>query len=54
MVKPGKVKQATAKTLATIAGNCDNVLAFLQSITFKSLRVIAAPLSLRADTRARV
>ena len=57
--KPGKVKQASTKTaadktLATIADDCDDVLAFLQAVSVKSPRVIAAPLSLCADKRARV
>ena len=52
--KRGKVNQATSEALATIADNCDNVLAFLQVVAVKSPRVVAAPLSLRADNRARV
>ena len=57
--KPGKAKQASAetaaaKTLATIADYCDNVLVLLQAVAVKSPRVLAAPLSLRADKRARL
>ena len=57
--KAGKTKQASAKTaaaktLASIAVDCDDVLAFLQAVAVKSPRVLAAPLSLRADKRARV
>ena len=56
---PGKAKHASAetaaaKTLATIAYDCDNVLAFLQAVSVKSPRVLAAPLSLCADNCARV
>ena len=56
---PGKAKQASdetaaAETLATIEDDCDNVLAFLQAVAVKYPRVIAAPLSLRAEKRARV
>ena len=47
-------KQSIAKTLATITENCDDVLDFLQAVAFKSPRITAAPLSLRADKRARV
>ena len=40
MENPGKAKQASAKTaaaetLATITDDCDNVLAFLQSVAIK-------------------
>ena len=47
--KPGKANQASSKTaavntLATIADDCDNVLAFLQAVYVKSPRVLAAPL----------
>ena len=57
--KPGKAKQASAetaaaKTLAYFAVNCDDLLAFLQAVTVKSPQVIAAPLSLRADKKARI
>ena len=52
--KTGKAKQATAKTLTTITDDCDNVLNFLQSVTFKSPRDIVDPLSLHADKRTRV
>ena len=57
--KQGKTKQASAetaaaKTLASIADDCDDVLAFLQAVAVKSPRVLAAPLSLRVDKRARV
>ena len=56
---PGKANQASAKTaavetLATITDDCDNILAFLQAVAVKSPRVLAAPLSIRADKRARV
>ena len=56
---PGKAKQASAETsaaetVATIADDCDDVLAFLQAVVVKSLRVIAVTLSLCADKRARV
>ena len=48
---PGKAKQAfaetaAAETLASIADNCDDPLAFLQAVEVKSPRVFAAPLSL--------
>ena len=36
MSKPGKVKQATVKTLTTIADDCRDVLAFLQAVAYKS------------------
>ena len=57
--KPGKSKQASAEMadaemLASIADDCDNVLAFFQAVAVKSPRVIAAPLSLCADKRVRV
>ena len=57
--KPGKAKQASAKTaaaetLATIADNFKDILAFLQAVSVNSHRFLAAPLSLRADKRARV
>ena len=52
--KKGKAKQATAETLANIADDCDNVLAFVQAVSVKSPRVTAAPLSLRADKRAHL
>ena len=57
--KPGKTKQssaktATAETFATIADNCDDVLAFLQDIAIKFTRVLASPLSLHAEKRARI
>ena len=45
---------AAAKTLATITDDCDDVLAFLQAVAVNSPRVIAAPLSLCPDKRARV
>ena len=56
---PGKAKQAstktaTAVTLATIADNFDDVLAFLQAVAVKSPQFLAEPLSLRADKRACV
>ena len=56
--KPGKanqasVKTAAAETLATTADDCDNFLAFLQASAVKYPRVLAAPLYLRADKRAR-
>ena len=52
--KPGKAKQASAetaaaKTLASFAVDCDDVLAFLQAVAVKYPQVISAPLSLRAD-----
>ena len=50
----GKTKQATAEILATIADNCDDVFAFHQAVAVKSPQVTAAPISLRADKRARV
>ena len=43
-----KVKQAT------IADNCDDVLAFLQAVAIKYHQVIAAPFSLRVDKRTQV
>ena len=57
--KPGKAKQASAetagaKTLVSFAFNCDDVLAFLQAVSVNPPQVIAAPLSLRADKKARV
>ena len=57
--KPGKMKQASTKTaavgtLAIIVDNCDDVLAFLQAVAVKYLRILAAPLSLCADKHARV
>ena len=52
--KSGKVKQATTNTLNAIAEYYVDVLAFLQAVAVKSLQVIAAPLSLRADKRARI
>ena len=39
--------------LATIAENCDNVLAFLQAVAVKSPQVTADPLSLRVDKHVR-
>ena len=45
---------AAAKTLASIADDCDNVLAFLQAVAVESPRVLAAPLSLCMDKRVRV
>ena len=57
--KPGQAKQASAETaaaetLASIADDCDDVLAFLQAVAFKYPRVLAAPLSFRTDKCARV
>ena len=57
--KPGKSKQASVetaatKTLAPIADNYNDVVAFLQAVAVKYPRVLAAPLSLRADKRTRV
>ena len=57
--KPGKAKHASSKTaaaetLATIADDCDNVLAFLQAVSVKYPQVLAAPLSLLEDKRACV
>ena len=40
--------------MTSFAVDCDDVLAFVQAVTVKSPRVIAAPLSLRADKKARV
>ena len=45
---------AAAETLAPFAVDCDDILAFLQAVAVKSPRVIATPLSLRADKKARV
>ena len=42
-------RKATSETLATIANDCNNFLAFLQAVAVKSAWVIAAPLSLRAE-----
>ena len=53
-LKQASTKTAAVKTLATIADNCYDILAFLQAIAVKYLRVLAAPLSLCADKRARV
>ena len=50
----GKVMLATANTLVPFTDDCNDVLAFLQAVAVKSPRVIAAPLSLRADKRERV
>ena len=57
--KQSKEKQASsetaaAKMLASITDNCDNVLAFLQAVSVKSPRVLAAPFSLRTDKSAHV
>ena len=57
--KPGKAKQASAETaaaemLASFAVDCNDVLVFLQAVAVKSPRVLAAPLSLCAEKRARV
>ena len=57
--KPGKSKQASAETaaaetLASIADDCEDVLAFLQAVAVKYPRVLAAPLSLGAEKRAHV
>ena len=52
--KKGKAKQATDETLATIADDCDNVLAFFQAVAVKSTLVIAAPLSFHSDKRGLV
>ena len=49
-----KKRQATAKTFTTIADDCDGVLAFIHAVAVKSPQVTAAPLSLRADKRARI
>ena len=40
--------------MATTTVNCNDVFAFLQAVTVKSPRVTVAPLSLRAEKRARV
>ena len=53
-MKTGKEKLATAETLSTIADYCNDVLAFLQAVAVNSPRVIADPLSLRVDKRARL
>ena len=47
--KTNREDQAEEKSemLATIAANCNYVLAFLQAIAVKSPRIIAAPLLLR-------
>ena len=44
--KQASAETAAAETLSPYAGDCNDVLAFL--------RVIAAPLSLRADKKSRV
>ena len=54
MTKKGKANQATTKMLATIADNCDDVLAFLQAVAIKSPQVITAPLFLHMDKCTRV
>ena len=54
LAKPGKKNQSTSETLTTITDNCNDVLAFLQAVAVKSPRVIASPLSLRADKHAHV
>ena len=56
---PSKAKQpsaetAAAETLASIAVDCDDVLAFLQAVAVKSPRFLVAPLSLCTDKQARV
>ena len=53
-MKKGKAKQVTPETLATIADNCNDVLAFLQAVAGKSPQVIAVPPSLHANKRACV
>ena len=50
----GKNNKSTAETFATISEDYNNVLDFLQAISVKSLRVIAAPLSLCAEKPSRV
>ena len=50
----GKNKKSTTETLATIADDYNDVLAFLQSAAVKSSRVVLAPLSLRADKHERI
>ena len=50
--KLASVETAADETLATIADDCDNVLAFLQAVSVKSPRVLAAPLSLCAGNYA--
>ena len=52
LANPGKAKHAAAETLTTISDDCDDVLAFLQAVAVKYPRVIADPLSLRADNCA--
>ena len=48
------MKDATARDATdVITANCDNILAFLQAVALKALRVQTAPLSLRADNCAR-
>ena len=54
MTKTGKAKKATAETFTTIADDCDDVLAFLNSIIVKSPRAIAAPISLRTENRVHL
>ena len=45
---------ANSKTLTTIAGDCNNVFDLLQAVAVNSPQIIATPLSLLADKRARV
>ena len=52
--KTEKKRKATVETLATIADNFNNILAFLQAVAVKSPWVIATPLSLRTNKQARV
>ena len=57
--KLGKAKQASAETAAAetltpFAVDCNEFLAFLQAVPMKSPQVIAAPLSLCTDKKARV
>ena len=47
--KKVKAKQATDETLATIADDFNDVLAFFQAVAVKSTLVIAAPLSFHSD-----
>ena len=54
LANPGKANQASAKTLTTTTDYFDNILDFLQDVAAKYPQVIAAPLSLYADKRARL
>ena len=52
--KKDKANQANAKTLSTIADNCDDVLGLHHAVAVKSPQVIAVPLSFCAEKRMRV